>query len=151
MKKKQVSGGVKPNRILYFGWCICSVAVLLVFQSCGIIDGKTTNQVYVLSTVNDVAVTSDREVGIVGGMITLSKNGNIERKINHRMQDGSDQQNVNEGTYEIKGNELVIEFKDSTGYKWSPPKGKLDGDTLIFYNPCVNCYGPAHEEVYLRR
>lgn len=137
MKNKHVHGGFKPNRIIYIGWCICGLAVFLVFQSCGIIDGTTlyANQEYILSTVNDVSVTTDKEIGIVGGMITLNKNGSIERKINHRMQDGSDQQNVNKGTYELKGSELVIEFKESTGYKWSPPKGKLEGDTLMFYNP----------------
>ncbi|MEX0660944.1 MAG: hypothetical protein WEA58_06365 [Balneolaceae bacterium] len=134
-----------------FDLCICGVLALLILQSCGINDGIIlSKQVYILSTVNDVPVTKDKEVGIVGGMITLYKNENIERKMNHRMQDGSDQQNVYEGTYEINGNELAIEFKDSTGYRWSPPKGKLDGDTLIFYNPCVNCFGPAHEEVYIR-
>jgi hypothetical protein len=150
MNNKQEIGGTNPNRTLKFGLFICGLVAMLVLQSCGILDGSG-NQVYVISKVNGVQVTSDKDVGIVDGKITLYKNGNIERKLNYRMQDGSDQQNVYEGTYKLKGNELAIVFNESTWYSWSPPNGILDGDTLIFYDPCVNCFGGPHVELYVRR
>ncbi|MCC5912748.1 MAG: hypothetical protein JJU46_00105 [Balneolaceae bacterium] len=153
MKNKRLCDGIIPNRIIKSGWCICGLLALLVLQSCGINDSTSlfSKQIYTLSTVNDVQVTKDREAGIIGGMIKLHKNGKIERELSYRMQDGSDQKNVYEGTYEIDGNELKIEFKESSGYRWTPPNAKIEGATLTFYNPCVNCFGPAHEEVYVRR
>jgi hypothetical protein len=165
MNNKKVYSKIKRNRVLKTGWCFCGLLALLVFQSCGITD-SSSSQVYILSTVNNVEVTADKEAGIVGGMITLNNNGNIERKLNYRMQDGSELKNVREGTYKVKGNELKIEFENLSIYeikgneieskqsklsRWSPPNGKLDGNTLIFYNPCVNCFGPPDEEVYVRQ
>lgn len=155
-KKLSVIRRKNPGGVYEAFWCLGVLLVLLVvLQSCNTTDGtKSPLEVqYALETFNGEPVTIDKEFGLVGGRITLGSDGNIIQKKDYRMQDGSDQQNVYIGTYEIEGPELKITFSESSGYQWTPPNASLEGDTLTFYNPCVNCAGFDfyHEEVYVRR
>ncbi len=154
--RANISAYNNPNRRSaiskpFYTFMILVMLVAVVLQSCNFLEftKPTMAEDFVLKTHNGQPLDPNREVGLLSGTLKLGHDGSITRKLDHRMQDGFEIQNINEGTYELAGYEIKITFRDPSGYHWTPPNAEIQGDTLLFYNPCVNCLGFNHEERYV--
>lgn len=150
---------VSSNRTImvsYIKYLAILTGSLFFLSSCNIIEERSllNRGHYVLISVNEKNVDASEPfaTGLFRGVITLQGKSDFDRRLFYKLQDGSAREEHHTGSYRKDGIELKVEIRNRTSqssYRWSP-RVTLEGDTLTFYNPCVNCWG-TFVEVYVRR